>query len=348
MINLLHRFAPNTLTRQVTLATTAVALISALAGWAAGPVGGILLAPVVALLGGLFVRYRVRPFWALTAAAKRMGAGDLDTPVSAPSQLLDVATLATILERARQRIVHERDEENRRRSIQAYFLANVSHEFRTPLAGMKVSLELLLENARNLTPQETDELLRSLTASASSLQGLIDNLLESSKIEAGHFSLRRADSTLSAPLASALRVVQPLMARRGQTLILDVPLRLPHLFIDEVRVAQVVVNLLGNASKYSPMGQPIEVYVLVEAKHVQVEVRDSGAGLPPERAASAFRPFTRLGEGEAEDYGAGLGLAVVKAVAEAHGGQVGYRVRQGGGSVFWFTLPLKPLTETQT
>jgi len=340
MTTLLTRFAPNTLTRQVTIATTAVALLSALVGWAAGPVGGLLIAPVIALLGGLFVRYRVRPFWALTAAAKRMGAGDLDTPIVAPSQLLDVAALSTVLERARLRIVRERDEEARRRTIQAYFLANVSHEFRTPLAGMKVSLELLMENAANLAPHETDELLRSLTASASSLQSLIDNLLESSKIEAGHFSLRRVTISMAGALASALRVVQPLMTRRSQTLTLDVPLTLPTLQIDETRVAQVALNLLSNASKYSPMGTRIDVRVLENADVVRIEISDHGAGLPPERAASAFKPFVRLGEGEAEDFGAGLGLAVVKAVAEAHGGRVGYQARDGGGSTFWFTLPL--------
>lgn len=340
MNTLFTRFAPNTLTRQVTIATTAVALLSALMGWAAGPVGGLLIAPAIALLGGLFVRYRVRPFWALTAAAKRMGAGDLDTPISAPSQLLDVATLATVLERARLRIVRERDEETRRRTIQAYFLANVSHEFRTPLAGMKVSLELLIENAASLTPKETDELLRSLTNSASSLQSLIDNLLESSKIEAGHFSLRRVQVSLAGALASALRVVQPLMARRGQSLMLDVPLTLPVLSMDETRVTQVALNLLSNASKYSPMGSQIDLRVVGVAGAVRIEVSDHGAGLPPERAASAFKPFVRLGEAEAEDYGSGLGLAVVKAVAEAHGGRVGYEPRTGGGSTFWFTLPI--------
>lgn len=343
MVKLLRRVwwrvAPNTLTRQVTIATTVVALLTALVGAAAGPVGGLLLAPILALLGGLFVRHRVRPFWALTKAAKRMSAGDLTTPVEAPSQLLDVATMAAIMERARARIVEERDEEARRRTIQAYFLANVSHEFRTPLAGMKVSLELLIENARNLSPQETDELLRSLMASASSLQTLIDNLLESSKIEAGHFSLRRGYGSLAQPLASALRVIQPLMARRGQTLILDVPLALPPIPLDETRIAQVVLNLLGNASKYSPLGTAIDLQVWRDAAQWRVEVSDHGAGLPPERAASAFRPFTRLGEGEAEDYGAGLGLAVVKAVVEAHGGQVGYHPRAGGGSTFWFALP---------
>lgn len=340
MNTIMTRFAPNTLTRQVTIATTAVALLSALTGWAAGPVGGLLIAPAIALLGGLFVRYRVRPFWSLTAAAKRMGAGDLDTPISAPSQLLDVATLATVLERARLRIVRERDEEARRRTIQAYFLANVSHEFRTPLAGMKVSLELLMENAANLTPHETDELLHSLTASASSLQSLIDNLLESSKIEAGHFSLRRVESTITGALASALRVVQPLMTRRTQTLTLDVPLTMPKLTLDETRVTQVAINLLSNASKYSPMGSRIDVHVLQVNNALRIAISDRGAGLPPERAASAFKPFVRLGEAEAEDYGSGLGLAVVKAVAEAHGGRVGYEARAGGGSTFWFTLPI--------
>src|SRR5690606_20505629 len=157
--------------------------------------------------------------------------------------------------------LHDITEETQRRSLQAYFLAHVSHEFRTPLAGMKVSIELLLENARQLSTAESNELLNSLYLSISSLQNLIDNLLESSKIEASHFSLRRQPVQINQVLSDALRLVQPFLNRRHQTLTLDQPLTLPPLNADATRLTQVLVNLLSNASKYSPMYSPIDLRI---------------------------------------------------------------------------------------
>ena len=241
-------------------------------------------------------------------------------------------------------VLHDITEETQRRSLQAYFLAHVSHEFRTPLAGMKVSIELLLENARQLSTAELSELLNSLYLSISSLQNLIDNLLESSKIEASHFSLRRQSVLLNHVLSDALRLVQPFLNRRHQTLTLDQPLTLPLLNADTTRLTQVLVNLLANASKYSPMHSPIDLLIETREDVLYLAVADRGQGIPPDQRENAFRQFVRLGGETSSEYSSGLGLAVVKAIIEGHGGQVGVDSRDGGGSIFWFTLPVK---ETQ-
>jgi signal transduction histidine kinase len=103
---------------------------------------------------------------------------------------------------------------------------------------------------------------------------------------------------------------------------------------------QILVNLLSNASKYGPDQAEITISASVGESQVKVSVSDRGDGIPPKHRKNLFRRFTRLGD--KARYGAGLGLSVVKAIVEAHGGQVGLDDRPGGGSVFWFTLPEVP------
>lgn len=238
-------------------------------------------------------------------------------------------------------VLHDITEETQRHNLQAYFLAHVSHEFRTPLAGMKVSIELLLENARFLSAAELDELLNSLYLSVSSLQSLIDNLLESSKIEASHFSLRRQQVQFNQVLSDALRLVQPFLTRRHQSLTLDLPLTLPTITADAARLAQVLINLFSNASKYSPMHSPIAFHAEMRGESLYCAVIDRGQGIPPEHRESIFRQFVRFDNQTSSEYSSGLGLAVVKAIIEAHGGQVGVDAGPEGGSIFWFTLPVE-------
>jgi signal transduction histidine kinase len=195
----------------------------------------------------------------------------------------------------------------------------------------------------HLSTAELYELLNSLYLSVSSLQSLIDNLLESSKIEANHFSLRRQPTQLNAVLSNALRLVQPFLNRRDQSLMLDQPLVSPMISADETRLAQVMVNLLSNASKYSPMGSTIDIRLELREAELYVSVADRGEGIPEAQRETIFRKFVRLNRETTSEYSSGLGLAVVKAIVEAHGGQVGVQPHEGGGAIFWFTLPLLPV-----
>ena len=237
-------------------------------------------------------------------------------------------------------VIHDITEETRRRKAQTYFLANMSHEFRTPLAGMQASIEILLENLRSLSTEETRQLLNSIHLSLSMLHQLIDNLLESSKLEANHFVLNRRASELEHLLGEAIRLAEPMIVRRDQRLTLEEPLALPMLNVDPTRMIQLIVNLLSNASKYSPDGSVIDIAVERQADRLRVSIADRGRGIAPEKQSSLFLPFVRLEPESQTDHGSGLGLAVVKAIAEAHQGQVGVEPRPGGGSIFWFSLPM--------
>jgi PAS domain S-box-containing protein len=239
-------------------------------------------------------------------------------------------------------VLRDVSEDEAVRQLRSYFLANISHEFRTPLSAINASVELLLEDLDELTTDDIAGLLRSVNLSVTGLQTLIDNLLESLSIEAGRFTVRRHPSDLGRVIEQAARIMRPLLDRREQPLRVEVPPRLPLIRIDPMRVTQVVVNLLSNASKYSPVRQPIELKVAGPAEgEVRVSVADRGEGIAPADRENLFRRFVRLEPTDPGQYGVGLGLSVVKAIVDEHGGRVGVEPRPGGGSIFWFTLLLK-------
>lgn len=232
------------------------------------------------------------------------------------------------------------------RNLRSYFLANISHEFKTPLSTLNASLELLLDSGEEYSVDEVREVLKPAHLSLLSLQNLIDNLLQSSSIEAGHFVIRKRPVALYHVVEDALRLVQPLFDRRRQ----QFAMHDAHDFLDSVaareiqadkgRLTQVLVNLLVNASKYSPIGGEIELTVTAQPPGLRVAIADRGPGIPPLERLNLFRRFVRLAAQDSEEYGTGLGLYVVKTTVEAHGGQVGIDDRLDGGSIFWFDLPL--------
>ncbi len=232
-------------------------------------------------------------------------------------------------------------EEEAARRLRSYFLANISHEFRTPLSTLNASIELLLDEAESFTSAEMRQLLKPTHVSLLSLQTLIDNLLESSRIEAGQFTLRRRLFPIHESIESAVNIARPLLERRSQSFSLAEPAHLSLIEGDPARLTQALVNLIINASKYSPIGQPVELQLEQREASLWVGVADHGSGIPAAERSNLFRSFVRLDSGDQEQYGVGLGLYVVKTVIEAHEGQVGVMDRPEGGSLFWFEIPLR-------
>jgi signal transduction histidine kinase len=171
---------------------------------------------------------------------------------------------------------------------------------------------------------------------------LVDNLLESASIEAGRFRVNTRPSNLATIVTEAIQMMQPLADKHKQQLVPDLPVTIPTVRADPRRTMQVLVNLISNAIKYGPDEAEITVGAAVREDVVRVTVADRGPGISPEHRRDLFRRFVYPQvENSKAQYGAGLGLSVVKAVAEAQGGQVGIEDRPGGGSVFWFTLPVE-------
>jgi signal transduction histidine kinase len=237
------------------------------------------------------------------------------------------------------RDVTEEEAHNRLRS---YFLASISHEFRTPLSTLKASLELLVTDDAPLSPSEVGQLLRPAYLSVVGLQTLVDNLLTSSTIEAGRFVLHLADVDVGLILADAVRVVQPMLERRQQQLIVDLPASRSAVRGDAAQLTQVLINFLTNAAKYSPNNATLEVIISQPGANVlRVAVLDEGPGIAADARTEIFRRFVRHHDNEREQYGVGLGLYVAKSAILAHGGRIDVADRPGGGSEFWFELPVQ-------
>jgi len=221
------------------------------------------------------------------------------------------------------------------------FMANITHEFRTPLAALEASSELLLDNVHNLSQNEIEELVVSLNLGIINLQTLIDNLIEAASMEAGRFKVSFQPVPFNTILEQAQEIMQPLVEKYSLKLV-SVPIDENILVLaDERRTVQVLVNLLSNAIKHSPENGTIRIKHSIVDGELRVEIIDEGGGVPLNQRNNLFRRFSHLDiPNKRAQQGAGLGLSVVKAIVEAQAGEVGISDPPEGGNSFWFTLPL--------
>jgi len=219
-------------------------------------------------------------------------------------------------------------------------LANISHEFRTPLAAQLASIELLQENLHELPREQLAELVTSLRRGSLRLTRLIDNLLESVRIESGQLAIRQQHLRLHEIVQDAVELVGSLFTQRGQALAVDVPKELPALVGDAPRLTQVFVNLLANANKFGPEGSTLRVSGDIAGGEVNVWVEDEGPGVTDPERGSIFERFYRAADQEPEPRGLGLGLWIVKSIVDRHGGRVAAARTDGGRTRFTVTLPV--------
>ncbi len=223
------------------------------------------------------------------------------------------------------------------------FLATMSHEIRTPMNGVVGMASLLLDTP--LTGAQRDY-ARTIASSAEALLSILNDILDLSKIEAGRFDIEALPFDLESICHDVVELLQPRAAERDLELALRVEPGTPaHLVGDPSRVRQVLLNLVGNALKFTHAGR---VRILVSGARVgltraevHVEVQDSGIGIAPAKIALLFQPFTQADGSMSRRYGGtGLGLVICKRLIELMGGTVGCDSVEGQGSTFWFTLQL--------
>ena len=219
-------------------------------------------------------------------------------------------------------------------------LATVAHELRGPLTALATSSELLAEDFLHLDPEQVKNMLGAMHRRTLWLQGLVENLLCAATIREGRLQLYRQSLSPADLLADVDAVVAPLLAQRGQRMRVRMASELPEVLVDGRRLGQVLVNLILNASKFSPVNTSIDVTISLRAGVISVSVADRGPGVSIEHAQRLFEPYYRspASAGSGKD-GVGLGLSIVKSIVEAHGGQVGVENRRGGGARFWFSIP---------
>lgn len=227
-------------------------------------------------------------------------------------------------------LVRDETEIEATRRLRDAVLANITHEFRTPLSAQLASLELLRDRLPENAAPETVDLLKSLERGALRLTQLIDNLLESVRLDAGHSEIRRQPLNLDEVVEEAAQATAPLLDLRGQRLEVDLPYPLPPVQGDAPRLVQVFVNLIANANKFAPTGTVIRIGGQLDRANVTLWVEDQGPGFPAEDGVLLFEPFMRSPGEEPEQSGMGLGLYIVKSIVERHGGHVEARPAGGG------------------
>jgi two-component system sensor histidine kinase KdpD len=221
-------------------------------------------------------------------------------------------------------------------------LSSVSHDLRTPLAGILGAASSLLEEDERLTPAARRDLAESIHEESRRMSRLVGNLLEMTRLDAGAVQLKKEPCPVEEIIGSALtRLEKPLDGRQVSA---HIPANFPPVPMDVILMEQVLVNLLENAAKHTPPGSAIEISAAV-ADHVAVlEVADHGPGLAAGDERRVFEKFYRgktPGGTPGGTGGAGLGLSICKAAVEAHGGRISAENRAGGGAVFKITLPLR-------
>ncbi len=284
----------------------------------------ILVAIVVTLLVSLLLaRQLSRPILEVERATRRIASGDMDVRLANfPSN--EIGRLARSINHMTERL---RSSE----AARAQFISEISHDLRTPLTAIKGLLANLVDRAEEdqrpsleTAERETDRLIR-----------LVNQLLDFSRWRAGRLELNLEAVDLRDITSAALNLSDTAARHRGITLQADIPAGLPVISADYDRLQRVIINLLDNAIKFTPHGGEVTLGVYGEGEELEVSVRDTGRGMSQEEVQKAFEPYYR-GEGG----GAGLGLAISRAIVEAHGGRMGIDSAPGGGTRVWFTLPL--------
>jgi PAS domain S-box-containing protein len=220
------------------------------------------------------------------------------------------------------------------------FLANMSHELRTPLNAIIGFSEVLSEGMFGDINEKQTEYLKDILESGRHLLSLINDILDLSKIEAGHMGLEPSDFDLPIAIANALILVRERASRRGITLGSTLDERLGMIHGDERKVKQVLLNLLSNALKFTPEGGRIDVSASLHDQVAEVSVADTGIGIAPADQDAVFEEFRQVGTADKKAEGTGLGLALSRKFIELHGGRIWVKSQVGIGSTFTFTLPL--------
>jgi two-component system sensor histidine kinase KdpD len=215
-------------------------------------------------------------------------------------------------------------------------LASISHDLRSPLAVIAGASSALNDPSLEFNAKVRGELIASIEHKAQEMSGIISNVLDLMRFEAGQVSLRCDWQSIEDLVGSALSRLEPRLA--GHDVGINVPADLPEVYADAPLITQVLANLLENAAKHTPAGTHVTVSAGLEGESVWIAVEDDGPGLPEGDTERLFAKFQR-GRDEGNTGGAGLGLAICRAIVNAHGGTISALRRAGGGTHFVFTLP---------
>lgn len=293
----------------------------------------LLIAAAVAFVAAIIIALAVanslyRPIKRLTHASESMSRGDYAqrVPIAGPQEL---AELATSFNRMAEEV-------QRSRQVLRDFVADVSHELKTPLTSIRGFVQAMSDGTAG-DPEERKQALAVVDGEARRLQGLVAQLLDLSRMEAGQVAMEHRPLPLAEVVQYCLEIFAPRAAEKGVKLVADVDGEFAVVG-DADRLEQLLSNLLDNAVRHTPSGGSVTVSArAAPAGTVQVAVADSGSGIPPDELPRIFERFHTAGGSVG---GTGLGLAIARGIAHAHGGDISAASTPGQGSTFTVTLPL--------
>ncbi len=276
---------------------------------------------------------------ALTEAVRDMTSGNLRARAQLGSRDDELAQLARafnhMAEQVEESFARQQEVERARRNM----VVAISHDLRTPLSSIRAMAESI--NDRVVTDPETvRQYLSTMETEVARLSLLIEDLFELSQIDAGALQLHLEAGSLRDLVSDTLESMRVQARQRDLALDGQVDEALPDVLMDARQLQRVLVNLIQNAIRHTPSGGTVCIQAWPEGETVRVEVSDSGEGIAPQDLPRVFEPFFQGDPARSKPGGSGLGLSIVKALIEAHGGQVWVTSTPGEGSTFAFTVPL--------
>jgi signal transduction histidine kinase len=225
------------------------------------------------------------------------------------------------------------------------FLASMSHELRTPMNAILGFTEMIRDGLYGDVPPEIEEPVSDIHTCGKQLLGLINNVLDLSKIEAGHMELALGEYVVEDVVNTVKLSLRALAATKGLDLVTTVPPDLPLCLGDGKRITQCLMNLAGNALKFTREGR-VEIRVEARGDALVFAVTDTGIGIPPEQLGTIFEEFRQADATVSRDFGGtGLGLSITKKLVELHGGRIWVESEPGKGSTFSFSIPVRVARE---
>ncbi|MEM1196869.1 MAG: response regulator [Pseudomonadota bacterium] len=331
-------------------------LLDILAETWGGIVGLLLLClALTTMVSRLFSRLAFRPIQRLVGAMQKIARSsdfatrlptEVDTDFAIISSSFN-AMLAEIdrgnsqLQRTANELREARDEAQEANAAKSQFLANMSHELRTPLNAILGYAEVLKEELEAQGSEQSLEDVQWIHSSAQQLLGLINGILDLSKIEAGKMELDRHDFQIPALITEVGKMIEPLAAQKGNSLSVHVSPDLGKAFTDSFKLRQVLLNLGSNACKFTEQGQ-IMIAARASGDHVTISVSDTGIGMAADTIERLFQPFSQADTSTTRRFGGtGLGLAITRRFVDLLGGEIEVSSEAGMGSTFTFSVPLR-------
>jgi signal transduction histidine kinase len=250
------------------------------------------------------------------------------------SQTLELADLA-------QKYADEKRRAEEANQAKSKFLANMSHELRTPMNAILGFTEMLIDGLYGDVPDALKEPLSDIQVNGRHLLHLINDVLDLSKIEAGRMELALSEYSVREVVDIVQLSLRSLAAEKGLEFATRVPDDIPPAYGDNRRLAQCLMNLAGNAIKFTPQGR-VEISVELQDDELLFRVSDTGIGIPKEELENVFAEFRQVDTTVTREFGGtGLGLSITKKFVEMHGGRIWVESESGKGSTFLFTVPLR-------